>query len=197
MSEPAVAELDTTPVESESTTDLGMYSDAASGGKLGSSDIMVLEMVQPGDPAFTRSRMLLVMNAKTKGDDSGLKRYLDDLMSRPENQYNPLVLVEYGRYYVNRGDYQRALDKATLAERHWARIPPELIFLKKTEIYEIEAAAYQGLFYQSENNTELLEKAIKGWQKYRDHVKTKARADLLGRADKEISKLETIQARLR
>ncbi len=180
----------------DSNTLLDRYNATASTGSLSSSDIMVVEMVQPEDAAFTRSRLLLVMNAKAKGDSSAVKRYLDELSLRPENQYNPVVLSEYARYYVNKRDYQRALDKAVLAERHWARLPPELVFVKKAEIYEVEAAAYQGLFYKSEDNLDLLDKSIRHWQKFREHVMTESRTDLQGRANREIEKLENIRDRL-
>jgi hypothetical protein len=180
----------------DSNSLLERYSSQAATGSLGSSDIMVIEMVQPEDSAFTRSRLLLVMNAKAKGDAAAVKRYLDELSLRPENQYNPVVLTEYARYYVNKKDYQRALDKAVLAERHWARLPPELVFAKKAEIYEVEAAAYQGLFYRSEDNIDLLDKSIRQWMKYREHVMTESRTDLQARADREIEKLENIRDRL-
>ncbi len=198
--EPAVADLGSTdPVQTDpedSNSLLERYSAQASTGSLGSSDIMVIEMVQPEDAAFTRSRLMLVMNAKAKGDAAGVKRYLDELSMRPENQYNPVVLAEYARYYVNKKDYQRALDKAVLAERHWARLPPELVFTKKAEIFEVEAASYQGLFYRSEDNLDLLEKSIRQWQKYREHVMTESRTDLQARANREIEKLENIRERL-
>jgi hypothetical protein len=179
-----------------STALLDRYAAAAANGGLSSSDIMVMEMVQPEDSAYTRSRLLLVMNSRSKGDPAAVKRYLDELSLRPENQYNPVVLAEYARYYVNKQDYQRALDKAVLAERHWARLPPELVFTKKAEIYEVEAAAYQGLFYRSEDNLELLDKSIRQWKKYREHVLTESRTDLQTRADREIEKLENIKERL-
>jgi len=195
-----VADLSTTdPIESDpddSNNLLERYSAQAATGSLGSSDIMVIEMVQPEDAAFTRSRLMLVMNAKAKSDAPGVKRYLDELSMRPENQYNPVVLAEYSRYYVNKKDYQRALDKAVLAERHWARLPPELVFAKKAEIFEVEAASYQGLFYKSEDNVDLLEKSIRQWKKYREHVMTESRTDLQARANREIEKLENIRERL-
>jgi hypothetical protein len=180
----------------ENIIDLDRYSDLAANGRMSPSDVMNLETVQTSDPSFTRSRLLLVMNARKKADDAALKRYLNELSTLPENEYNPVVLVEAARYYVNKGDFQRALDKATKAERHWARIPPELIFVKKAEIYEILAASYQGLFYKSEDNSELLEKAIHQWEVYRDHVSQKSRSDLVTRANTEIRKLEDIKARL-
>jgi hypothetical protein len=198
--EPAVADLGTSESSSSDPEDsnnlLERYSAQAATGSLSSSDIMVIEMVQPEDSAFTRSRLMLVMNAKAKSDAAAVKRYLDELSLRPENQYNPVVLAEYARYYVNKRDYQRALDKAVLAERHWARLPPELVFAKKAEIYEVEAASYQGLFYKSEDNLDLLEKSIRHWQKYRQHVLTESRTDLQSRADREIEKLENIRERL-
>ncbi len=193
----AVASVDVTESDpDDSNSLLERYSAQAATGSLGSSDIMVIEMVQPEDAAFTRSRLMLVMNAKAKSDAAGVKRYLDELSMRPENQYNPVVLAEYARYYVNKKDYQRALDKAVLAERHWARLPPELVFTKKAEIYEVEAASYQGLFYKSEDNLDLLEKSIRQWKKYREHVMTESRTDLQARADREIEKLENIRERL-
>ena len=194
----ATDDLDDAGLETteESTTNVGQYAAKAAQGTLSSTEVLMLEMMDTTDPEYTRSRLLLVMDARRKGDQRGMKRYLDDVMSQPENAYNPVVLTEYGRYYTNRGDYERALQKATLAERHWARIPSELIFVKKAEIYEIQAAAYQGLFYKSEDNLDLLDKAIRGWVKYRDHAATKSRGDLSAKASREISKLENIRNRL-
>jgi hypothetical protein len=158
---------------------------------------MVMEMIQEDDAAYDRSRMLLIMNAKSRQDSPAVKRYLDDLSRRPENSYNPVILVEHARYLVNTGDYRQALDKAALAERHWARLPSELVLAKKTEIYEIQAAASQGLFYRSEDDVHLLDTALRGWQKYREHVDSLARSDLVARADREIAKLETTRKRLK
>ena len=109
----------------------------------------------------------------------------------------PVFLADLARYHVNRGNYQSALDNAILAERYWARLPSALVFSKKAEIYEVQAAAYQGLFYKSEDDLELLDQAIKHWEKYRSHVRTKSRSDLTRRADKELTKLEDIRGRLR
>ncbi|RME25553.1 MAG: hypothetical protein D6798_08675 [Deltaproteobacteria bacterium] len=176
--------------------DIEQYADAANAGRLTRSDVMALEMVGLDDPAYTRSRALLLMNAQRKGDDAAIKRYLDQLMMLPENQYNPIYLSELGRYLVNHKQYDAALEKANLAERYWARLPPELVFSKKAEIYETQAAAWQGRFYQSEDDLELLEQAIRHWQKYRDHVQSKSRSDLARRADAELAKLEDIRTRL-
>ena len=187
--------LDTEPAATE-TTDVERFAPSAAKGKLGSSDVMALETVQIDDRAYTRARALLLMNAERKGDEAASKRYLDQLMMLPENQYNPVYLSDLGRYYVNRKQYDRALQEATLAERYWARLPPELVFSKKAEIYETQAAAWQGRFYQSGDDLEMLDQAIRHWQKYRDHVQTKSRTDLVGKADAELAKLEDIQRRL-
>jgi len=175
---------------------LDRYAKDADRGNLGSSDIMYLEMVAIDEPAYTRSRALLLMNAQRDGDSRATKRYLDELMMLPENRYNPVFLADLSRYHVNRGNYQSALDNAILAERYWARLPSELVFSKKAEIFEVQAAAYQGLFYKSEDDLSLLDQAIRHWEKYRNHVKSKARSDLSRRADKELTKLEDIRGRL-
>lgn len=176
---------------------LDRFASAAAGGKLTPSDVLVIERVQDDDLGFDRSRMLLVMNARARQDDTALKLYLDELSRRPENAYNPVILVEYARYHANKGDYERAIDKARLAERHWARMPSDLIFLKKAEIYEVLAASHQGLFYRSEDDIDLLDAALGAWRRYREHVGSGSRADLVTRADREIAKLETIRKRLR
>lgn len=177
-------------------SDLDQYVDAAKKGKLQSTDTAVLEMIDTNAPDYSRSRALLLMNAQRKGDDKATRRYLDQLMVLPENQYNPVYLVDFARWHVNHGEYDRALEKASLADRHWARIPPELVFSKRAEIYEIQAAAYQGKFYKSDEDKDLLGSAIKGWERYRQHVATKSRTDLQKRADAELARLQDIKERL-
>ncbi|NOY26151.1 MAG: hypothetical protein GXP62_09795 [Oligoflexia bacterium] len=193
-----VADLETPSEDTGRTVaiDLGRYASPANTGDLTSSDVMALETVEIDNPSYTRSRALLLMNAQRQGEESATKRYLDQLMLLPENQYNPIYLSDLGRYYVNRKQYQRALDTATLAERYWARLPPELVFSKKTEIYETQASAWQGRFYQSGDDLELLDEAIRHWEKYRDHVETKSRSDLARQADAQLAKLEDIKSRL-
>ncbi len=189
------AALDVSVAEAP-VSELDRYADNARRGKLESTDISVLEMTDITDPQYTRSRALLIMNAQTKGDDKGTKRYLDQVMQVAENQYNPVYLTDYARWHANHGEYDRALDKATLAERYWARLPSDLVFTKKAEIYEVEAASWQGKFYKSGEDMELLQNAIKGWEKYRNHVATRSRTDLQKRADAEIAKLTNIKERI-
>ncbi|MDP2310607.1 MAG: hypothetical protein Q8P18_31600 [Pseudomonadota bacterium] len=183
-------------VEEAPVSDLDQYVDSARKGKLQSTDATVLEMVDISEPQYSRARALLLMNAQHKGDDKGTRKYLDQLMLLPENQYNPVYLTDYARWHVNHSEYEKALDKASLAERYWARIPPELVFSKKAEIYEIQAAAYQGRFYKSGEDLELLGSAIKGWERYRQHVTTKSRTDLQKRADAELARLQDIREKL-
>ena len=177
-------------------SDLDQYVESAKKGKLASTDIAVLEAVDVQEPNYTRSRALLLMNAQRKGDDKSTRSYLDQLMLLPENQYNPVFLTDYARWHVNHGEYDKALEKASLAERYWARIPPELVFSKKAEIYEIQAAAWQGKFYKSDEDMDLLGSAIKGWERYRQHVATKSRTDLQKRADEELARLQDIKEKL-
>ena len=117
-------------------------------------------------------------------------------MAVPENQYSPVYLTDQARWCANHADYKKAIEKAQLAERYWARLPPELVFTKKAEIYEIEAAAWQGQFYQSGTDVELLDRAIRNWERYRDHVSTRSRTDLEKRADEQIAKLNGIREKI-
>ncbi len=189
--------LATEPAPSHSGIDFAGYTSAASKGKLDPSAIMALETVEQTDPDFTRARTLLFMDAERRKDTRSSARYLAEIMSVPENRYNPIFLVEQARSEIRSGSYKRALASANKAEQYWARLPSELVFTKKAEIYEIQAAAAQGLFYASEGDQELLQESIRLWQRYRDHVSTKGRKDLAAKADTELATLHELSAKLK
>lgn len=199
LAEPdGLAELTDTGTGSDvsEATNLDEYVSGAKNGRLGESEVMMLELVEDNDPSYTRSRALLLMNAEQKGDSRAVKRYIDQLMVLPENQYNSVYLSKKATYYANSGSYQSALDVANEAERYWARIPPELVFSTKADIYATQAASWQGLFYKDGEDLDLLDNAIRGWEKYRRHALTKADTSMARKADTEIEKLEDIRSRL-
>ena len=176
---------------------LDIYVDAAKKGRLSSDDVAALRETTSTDAEYSRSRALLMLDAQKRGDEQKAHAYLDELMVLPENQYNPVFLADYARWHANRGEYDRALEKAQKAERYWARIPSELVYTKKAEIYEIEAASWQGKFYKSGEDLELLESAVRGWERYKAHVGTRERADLTKKADTALAQLADIRSRLR
>jgi hypothetical protein len=199
LSEPdGFAELADTGSASDvaEATNLDEYVSGAKKGRLGESEIMMLELVDDDDASYTRSRALLLMNAEQKSDKRAVKRYLDQLMVLPENQYNSVYLAKRATWYVNQGSYQTALDTATEAERYWARIPPELVFSTKADIYAAQAASWQGLFYKDGEDLDMLDNAIRGWEKYRRHGLTKSDTQMARKADAEIEKLEDVRRRL-
>jgi hypothetical protein len=136
------------------------------------------------------------MHAQRRSDDAGTRRYLDDLFVLGENRYDPVLLTVEARWLVNARRYDEALAKAELAERSWARIPSEQVFSKKAEIYEVQAAATQGRFYEDPDNLELLSGAIRAWERYRAHVLTKSRNDLAAKADAQVAKLDSVRERM-
>ena len=192
-------ETDLAPIEKAPITytslDMDGMKPSARNGELTSADVLALEGVTATDPAYTRSRALLLMNAQKTKDQKAAKRYLDDLMRLPENQYDPIFLTELARYYVGVGKYQQAVDKAKTAEQHWARLPSDLVYSKKAEMYEIQARGYTGIFFESES-FEALDQAIRCWEKYRAHVATRSNDELLAMADKELTKLRTYRERM-
>jgi hypothetical protein len=93
--------------------------------------------------------------------------------------------------------YDRALARASTAERHWGRLPSDLVFTRKAMIYEAQAAAWQGKFYASGgSDMSALGQAIDSWEKYQRHVATKSRADLSQIADQQLTKLYDARRRL-
>lgn len=194
----AVAEVDPAAAPSAiPTTELDRWSESAFEGELSPSALTQLAEVPKTDPGFTRARTLMYLDAKARGDDTTRDQHLAAMMALPENRYNPILLVETAQIAIDHKEWQQALRAAQTAEQHWARIPSELVFSRKAMIYEIEALAQTGMFYGSDSeDRDRLAQAIRGWERYRSHVQTKARADLLTRADEHLEQLNEIQRRL-
>ena len=191
----SLEEEDPTAYEVPSRASLEAHASSAAAGNLSQDNIRKLERVPSTDGSFTRSRALLLMNAEANRNGKAVKRYLDQLMSMEENRYNPVYLSKRARWFANQRRYDKALQDAQKAEQHWARIAPELVFDTKTEIYEVEAASLQGMFYASED-LEALDQAIRSWLKYQRHVQSRERMDLVARSEEQIAKLEYARDRL-
>lgn len=198
----AAAAVAATPAPAEGgegpdSRELERMSATAFDGRLSKSDAKRLAEVPTSDLLFTRARTLLYLDAKARGAADEQRGHLALLMSLPENKYNPVLLVEQGRDAIGRKDWSKALRAAEMAERHWARLPSDLVFTRKALIYEIQALGNTGQFYGSEGaDTNALMGAIRGWEKYRRHASQAGRSDLTDRADDEIARLEGIQERL-
>ena len=166
-------------------------------GSLSAGDRLTLEMVERTDPSYTRSRAILYEDAKARADGSAQRKYLDALLTQPENKYNPTFLAEGAHMDIADKRFDRALSRAETAERHWARLPSSLVFSRKAMIYEAQAAAWQGKFYQSGgSDMAALGQAISAWEKYQRHVATKSRTDLAQLADAQLTKLYDARRRL-
>ena len=177
--------------------ELQRMSRAAFEGQLSESDRQRLEAIPDRDPSFTQMRTLLYLDAKARDDVDVQRDHLARLMARPENKYNPVLLVEGALDAAGREDWDQALAQARQAELHWARLPSDLVFSRKALIYEIKAVAHTGRFYASEGESlNDLNRAIREWQNFRRHVNAGDRPDLVDRADKQIKRLTDIQGRL-
>ena len=179
--------------------DLDRAARSAGRGGLDSDTRRRLEDTRIDDPTFTRAYTILAADAQARGDTRAAEGYLERLMALGENRFNPVLLSELARLQVNGRRYASALRNANTAEQHWARIPSSVMFERKAEIYEVQAAATQGLLYESDDEREqldLLEDALKRWTRYREHADAGARVDLVARADTQLDKLRAIRSRL-
>lgn len=176
---------------------LAAYSEKAHSGGLSESDRSALAAVGSASADYTRAQVLLYEDAKVRRDSLSARKHLDAVMAVPENQYNPTLLVEQAEIAVHKRDWNTAVERATKAEQNWARLPPELVFSRKAMIYEVQAAGWQGKFYDSGgDDLDALQNAIRAWEKYQRHVETKSRADLKQKADTQLAKLYDMQRRL-
>jgi hypothetical protein len=193
----ADTEEEVVPIVAQVPGDESGYAERSFQGELTAADREVLGDVSTADPDYTRSLSLLYQDARARGDLAGRRTYLAAIMALPENEYRPEFLVEEAELAIRGRQYTVALEKATLAERHWQRLPSDLIFTRKAMIFEIAASAYTGLFYDSDGQQmDALDNAIRGWEKYRRHVDAKSRDDLSARADRQLDKLYGMQRRL-
>lgn len=178
--------------------DLGQYSDRAHAGRLTAEERAALATLDAADPdRFTRARTLLYLDARARADHTMARMHLAALMTVPHNRYRPDLVVEEARLAFEDQDYAAALERATFAERHWARLPPDLVFSRKATIFELQAKANTGLFYASRGeDLQLLHDALRAWEKYRRHAATQQRQDLVRKADDSLYKLQEMQRRL-
>jgi hypothetical protein len=179
------------------TSEIDRWAEAAYEGELSPGAIQQLAAVPASDPGYTRARTLLYLDAKARGDVATRDAHLAAMLMLPENKFNPVLHVEKALIAVDKQDWQTALKSSQTAEQYWARLPSELVFTRKAMIYEIEAVSNTGLFYASAGeDQDRLQQAIRGWQRYETHVRTKGRNDLVARAEENLNKLYEIQRRL-
>ncbi|MEO0602494.1 MAG: hypothetical protein AAF211_13715, partial [Myxococcota bacterium] len=177
--------------------DMNRWSRSAFDGQLTGGPAQRLAEVEIDDPQFTRARTLLYLNAKKRGQVEERRGHLGLLMTKPENKYSPVLLVEHAQDAMEQKQYGKALERAKVAEQHWARMPPALVFTRKALIYEIEALAHTGLFYESEGrDLNELRGAIRGWERFQRHVSTKGRDDMAARAEQQLERLRQLEERL-
>jgi hypothetical protein len=179
------------------SSEIDRWSKDAFQGQLSQGAIDRLKGLSNSDPSFTRANTLLFLDAKARNDPKARDESLGRLMAMPENAYNPVLLVECAQISIDRRQWDAALKAAHTAEQHWARLPSDLVFGRKAMIYEIEALAETGLYYDSDGaDKEHLDEAIRDWDRYREHVQTKSRQDLLAHADQQLAELHEIQKRV-
>ncbi len=190
---------ESTPETREGPVDIDRAARTAASSGLDATTRRALEAVAIDDPEYTRSRVVLSVDAARRGDTSSAERYLEQTMALPENRYNPVLLSQIALYQVNRSRYAAALNNANKAEQHWARIPSAEMFERKAAIFEVQAAATQGLLYEAEDDRqqlELVNDALRRWTRFREHATSGSSADRVARADTQIEKLNSIRERL-
>jgi serine/threonine-protein kinase len=181
-----------------SMSDLDQYTDDAYSGRLSTDARDRLNSVSLSDEAtYTRANTLLYQDARARSSQGDRAAHLEALFAVPSNRFKPELLIEDAELAIQQKNWRRALDQATRAEQHWARMPSDLMFTRMAMIHEVRAQASLGRFYDSDGaQVDELAAAIRGWQRYRAHVARRERGDLLARADRQLSRLQDMQDRM-
>jgi hypothetical protein len=179
-------------------SDLDQYTDDAYSGRLSTDARDRLNSVSLSDEAtYTRANTLLYQDARARSSQGDRAAHLEALFAVPSNRFKPELLIEDAELAIQQKNWRRALDQATRAEQHWARMPSDLMFTRMAMIHEVRAQASLGRFYDSDGaQVDELAAAIRGWQRYRAHVARRERGDLLARADRQLSRLQDMQDRM-
>ncbi len=166
-------------------------------GALTPADRAVLSVVPVADPDYTRAQTLLYQDAKGRGATAERNAVLQRILEVPENRYRPELLVEAAEIALRDRNWRLALDRTATAEMHWARMPSDLIFTRRAMIYEIQAGAWSGRFYDSEgSDRDALAAAQRSWAQYKSHVLSRSRGDLALKADERLAVLRDVESRL-
>lgn len=174
--------------------DFEQTSALAAQGKLSPADISALDAVPSGGEDFTRAQTLLAMNFKNR-DNARYYKALNQILSAPENQYNPVYNLELAEYYLLSKKYKESVEQTRKVDRYKQRFPHEVYYQRVARMYEVEAKALEGEFNSSED-VSYLEKAISTWRRYITHVKANDDAEKTKMAEDYVAKLEKIKGRM-
>lgn len=175
--------------------DIDKITTKAEQGKLSTTELGALDSVARNSEEFTRSRVLLAAHYRKAGNSDSYFKYLSELLSHPENRYNPVYNLEMAEYYLNARKYKESSDQVGLVDRYKQRFPPELYSQRVARLYEVEAKAMEGQFNATEE-PKYLDKAISAWKRYVTHVKANNDATKVKFGEDYIAKLEKIRARV-
>lgn len=175
--------------------DIDKMASKAEQGKLSTTELGALDSVARNSDDFTRSRVLLAAHYRKSGNSDSYFKYLSELLSHPENKYNPVYNLEMAEYYLNARKYKESSDQVGLVDRYKQRFPPELYAQRVARLYEVEAKAMEGQFNATEE-PKYLDKAISAWKRYVTHVKANNDATKIKFGEDYIAKLEKIRARV-
>lgn len=175
--------------------DIDKVASRAESGKLTSSEVAALQSVPKGSADFTRSRVLVASHFRKSGDNSAYYQALSDILSDPENKYNPQYNLQMAEYYLNAKKYKESADQTSMVERYAARFPPNLYFTGVARLYEVKAKALEGQFNASEE-PKYLDSAISAWKRYVTHVRNNNDETKAKYGEDYIAKLEKIRARV-
>ena len=177
--------------------DPSSLSAAAQAGKLTPAQVGALASVdKSAEQRYTDSRSYLTMYYKATGNEAEYEKSLKELLALPSNQYNPSIKLEEAEYLLKKRRYQEAIAAASVAERYRQKFPTgDVYYLKVARTYEVMAKAYEGKFAVSED-PEDLDNAIRIWNRFLTHVRTRADAKMTKMAEENISKLQKIKEKV-
>jgi hypothetical protein len=170
-------------------------SELANSGKLSSADIAALQGVSADSTDdFTKARLLVARNFKGRNNDA-YTRAMQEVLSVPENAYNPAYNIELAEGYLLSKKYKESVDAANRAERYKQRLPSGISYAYSVRMYEIKAKALEGQFNSTED-VQYLDKAVDAWTRFITLATAQNDTARVKMAQDYVAKLEKIKGRL-
>lgn len=175
--------------------DVDKISAKAESGKLTATEIASLEGIPKNNDDFTRARVLVATHYRKVGNTDAYTKALQEILSNPENVYNPQYNLELAEVYLTSKKYKESADQISKVERYVQRFPQNMYYQRVARMHEVRAKALEGQFNASED-PKYLDGAVSAWRKYLTHVKNNNDTAKIKYGEDYIAKLEKIRSRV-
>ena len=162
------------------------WRDKALQGQFTDEEIIFLRSIPSSDPYFNASQTLILMHAQSNNDPLLMKLVLNTLMSNPENQSDPYLLLSSAHLALNEAKYPEAIQLLKASQNsQW----PEQNNAFIGQWLELYANALTGHFLNGTSQLSL-DEITQSWDKAYGHAQIHGQSERVLRIQLNLDRLE-------